>query len=100
MIRPREASSDESSQSAPHPMRMHGHRSQAPKWRAWKPLSWTLVQAGVPWCFCFPTTNPGIADYNPRRVNNIEVASEAARRGAAVLLQYWEHLNREDADLK
>jgi len=30
----------------------------------------------------------------------IEVATEAARRGAAVLHQHWEHLGREDADLK
>jgi myo-inositol-1(or 4)-monophosphatase len=32
--------------------------------------------------------------------NNIEVAVEAARRGAAVLLKYWETLGRDDADLK
>jgi myo-inositol-1(or 4)-monophosphatase len=33
-------------------------------------------------------------------VNDIEIAIEAARRGAAVLLRYWEQLGKEDADLK
>jgi myo-inositol-1(or 4)-monophosphatase len=33
-------------------------------------------------------------------METIEVATEAARRGAAILHQYWEHLGREDADLK
>ena len=33
-------------------------------------------------------------------MHNIEIAMEAARRGAAVLLKYWETLGREDADLK
>jgi len=33
-------------------------------------------------------------------VENVAIATEAARRGAAVLLQYWEHLGRDDADLK
>jgi myo-inositol-1(or 4)-monophosphatase len=33
-------------------------------------------------------------------METIEVATEAARRGAAILRQYWEHLGREDADLK
>jgi myo-inositol-1(or 4)-monophosphatase len=33
-------------------------------------------------------------------VNDIEIATEAARRGAAVLLRYWEQLGKEDADLK
>ena len=32
--------------------------------------------------------------------NNIEIAMEAAHRGAAILLQHWETLGREDADLK
>jgi len=32
--------------------------------------------------------------------DQIEIAKEAARRGAAILLQYWETLGREDADLK
>jgi myo-inositol-1(or 4)-monophosphatase len=51
-----------------------------------------------------PTGNRGkdrSDGYNPRRVNNnIEVATEAARRGAAILLKHWENLGREDADLK
>ncbi|MCU1230481.1 MAG: Inositol monophosphatase family, partial [Acidobacteria bacterium] len=29
-----------------------------------------------------------------------EIATEAARRGAAVLLKYWEQLGKEDADIK
>lgn len=33
-------------------------------------------------------------------MTDIEIAVEAARRGAAVLLQYWEQLGKEDADLK
>jgi myo-inositol-1(or 4)-monophosphatase len=33
-------------------------------------------------------------------VNDIEVAVEAARRGSAVLLRYWEQLGKEDADIK
>lgn len=33
-------------------------------------------------------------------MNDIELAIEAARRGAAVLLRYWEQLGKEDADLK
>jgi myo-inositol-1(or 4)-monophosphatase len=33
-------------------------------------------------------------------MNDIELAMTAARRGAAVLLKYWEHLGKEDADLK
>jgi myo-inositol-1(or 4)-monophosphatase len=33
-------------------------------------------------------------------VNDIDVAVEAARRGAAVLLRYWEQLGKDDADLK
>ncbi|HSP13926.1 MAG TPA: inositol monophosphatase family protein [Thermoanaerobaculia bacterium] len=33
-------------------------------------------------------------------MNDIEIATEAARRGAAVLLRYWETLGKEDADLK
>jgi myo-inositol-1(or 4)-monophosphatase len=33
-------------------------------------------------------------------VNDIEIATEAARRGAAVLLRYWEQLGKDDADLK
>ena len=35
-----------------------------------------------------------------RRLNDIEIATEAARRGAAVLLHYWEDLGKEDADIK
>lgn len=34
------------------------------------------------------------------RTNDIEIATEAARLGAAILLKYWEHLGKEDADLK
>jgi myo-inositol-1(or 4)-monophosphatase len=30
----------------------------------------------------------------------IEIATEAARRGAAVLLEHWEHLGKGDADMK
>jgi len=33
-------------------------------------------------------------------MNDIEVAIDAARRGAAVLLRYWEQLGKDDADLK
>lgn len=33
-------------------------------------------------------------------MNDVEIASHAAREGAAVLLRYWETLGREDADLK
>jgi myo-inositol-1(or 4)-monophosphatase len=33
-------------------------------------------------------------------MNDIEVAVEAARLGAAILLKYWEHLGKGDADLK
>jgi myo-inositol-1(or 4)-monophosphatase len=33
-------------------------------------------------------------------LQNIEIAMDAARRGAAVLLKYWEHLGKGDADLK
>ena len=35
-----------------------------------------------------------------RRLNDIEIATEAARRGAEVLLHYWEDLRTEDADVK
>jgi myo-inositol-1(or 4)-monophosphatase len=33
-------------------------------------------------------------------VNDIEIATEAARRGSAVLLKHWERLGKDDADLK
>jgi myo-inositol-1(or 4)-monophosphatase len=33
-------------------------------------------------------------------MNDIEIAREAARRGAAVLLRYWEKLGKDDADVK
>jgi myo-inositol-1(or 4)-monophosphatase len=33
-------------------------------------------------------------------ITNVEIAIEAARRGAEVLLRYWEQLGKEDADLK
>jgi len=33
-------------------------------------------------------------------MNDVEIAIGAARRGAAVLLKYWEQLGKEDADLK
>jgi myo-inositol-1(or 4)-monophosphatase len=33
-------------------------------------------------------------------MTDIEIAVEAARRGAEVLLKYWEQLGKEDADLK
>lgn len=33
-------------------------------------------------------------------MTNVEVAVEAARRGADVLLKYWRNLSKEDADLK
>jgi Archaeal fructose-1,6-bisphosphatase and related enzymes of inositol monophosphatase family len=32
--------------------------------------------------------------------NDVELATDAARLGAAILLKYWEHLGRDDADLK
>lgn len=33
-------------------------------------------------------------------MNDIDIAREAAKRGAAVLLRYWETLGKDDADLK
>jgi myo-inositol-1(or 4)-monophosphatase len=33
-------------------------------------------------------------------VQTTEIATEAARRGAAVLLKYWEQLGKDDADIK
>jgi myo-inositol-1(or 4)-monophosphatase len=33
-------------------------------------------------------------------MNDVEIAVEAARRGAEVLLKYWEQLGKDDADLK
>jgi myo-inositol-1(or 4)-monophosphatase len=33
-------------------------------------------------------------------MHDLEIATEAARRGAAVLLKHWEHLGKDDADLK
>jgi myo-inositol-1(or 4)-monophosphatase len=36
----------------------------------------------------------------PARKDDVEVACDAARRGAAVLLKHWEQLGKEDADLK
>jgi len=33
-------------------------------------------------------------------MNDVEIAIEAARHGAAVLLKYWEQLGKDDADLK
>ncbi len=33
-------------------------------------------------------------------LENVEIAIDAARRGAEVLLQYWERLGKEDADIK
>jgi myo-inositol-1(or 4)-monophosphatase len=33
-------------------------------------------------------------------MNDVEIGIEAARRGAAVLLKYWEQLGKADADLK
>ena len=33
-------------------------------------------------------------------MNDLEIATVAARRGAEVLLKYWEQLGKEDADLK
>jgi myo-inositol-1(or 4)-monophosphatase len=35
-----------------------------------------------------------------RAVENVEIAIEAARRGAAILLRYWEQIGREEADVK
>jgi len=35
-----------------------------------------------------------------RHTNDVELATEAARLGAAILLKHWEHLGKEDADLK
>jgi len=35
-----------------------------------------------------------------RRLNDIEIAKEAARRGASILLHHWETLGKEDADIK
>lgn len=34
------------------------------------------------------------------RTNDIDLATEAARLGAEILLKYWEHLGKDDADLK
>lgn len=33
-------------------------------------------------------------------MNDVEIAMHAARRGAAILLRYWEQLGKDDADLK
>ena len=33
-------------------------------------------------------------------MNDIEIATEAARRGAEILLHYWEDLGKDDADIK
>ena len=33
-------------------------------------------------------------------MNDVEIAVEAARRGAAILLRYWQQLSKNDADLK
>ena len=33
-------------------------------------------------------------------MNDLEIGMEAARRGAAILLRYWEQLGKDDADLK
>jgi myo-inositol-1(or 4)-monophosphatase len=33
-------------------------------------------------------------------MNDLEIAQQAARQGAAILLRYWEHLDKDDADLK
>ena len=33
-------------------------------------------------------------------MNDVEIATEAAKIGAEVLLRYWQHLGREQADLK
>lgn len=41
-----------------------------------------------------------IATVQSAAMNDIEIARQAARRGAAVLLQYWEKLGKDDADLK
>lgn len=38
--------------------------------------------------------------YNPRRMNDVDIAVEAARAGAEVLLGHWERLGKDDADLK
>ena len=35
-----------------------------------------------------------------RAVNDVDIAVEAARRGAAVLLKNWEQLGKDDADIK
>ncbi len=45
--------------------------------------------------YLFPVT----CILSPRMID-IDIAAEAARRGAAVLLGYWEQLGKEDADLK
>src|SRR5207302_9222150 len=36
----------------------------------------------------------------PPRMNDVDLAVEAARRGSAILLRYWEQLGKGDADLK
>ena len=33
-------------------------------------------------------------------MHDLEIATEAARRGAAILIRYWEQLGKDDADLK
>ena len=33
-------------------------------------------------------------------MNDVDIAIEAARAGARVLLRYWEQLGKDDADLK
>jgi len=35
-----------------------------------------------------------------RAVHDLEAATAAARAGSAILLKYWQHLGKEDADIK
>ena len=48
----------------------------------------------------FGELSPTLCRHRIRAVNDIEIAIEAARRGAAVLLRYWEQLGKDDADTK
>ena len=48
----------------------------------------------------YEAVSSGTSRYNPRPMNDIDIAREAAREGAAILLRYWETLGKDDADLK
>src|SRR5437773_120797 len=50
-----------------------------------KLLSWTLVREML---------------HHSARLNDVEIATEAAKAGAEILLRYWETIGKADADMK